>query len=246
MGRSFLLAVDESQASQNAAKWCCNTLVGPGDKIYLVTVTPPPTYSVAPAAPIATAGAVAALSMNWEQQRRAGGLFCCAASACELLPSRSMPVSGLPRKGVSSPAPCACRRSPIRLFPHVGPHLSSRQQFPAPCSRHTSAIFRLSPHPRKTGTWGNSPQAWWSTWVTLALSQHSNLHISDKKVASNPASTACFNFVQKLIYIHPDIYPDIQIFRYTSRYIYNHAVLQLVPNLEQHEVYCSYGARSSL
>lgn len=71
MGRSFLLAVDESQASQNAAKWCCNTLVGPGDKIYLVTVTPPPTYSVAPAAPIATAGAVAALSMNWEQQRRA-------------------------------------------------------------------------------------------------------------------------------------------------------------------------------
>lgn len=31
----------------------------------------PPTYSVAPAAPIATAGAVAALSMNWEAQRKA-------------------------------------------------------------------------------------------------------------------------------------------------------------------------------
>lgn len=71
MGRSWLLAIDESPPSKNGAKWCCNALVRPGDAVHLVAVTAPPTYSVAPAAPIATAGAVAALSMNWEAQRKA-------------------------------------------------------------------------------------------------------------------------------------------------------------------------------
>ncbi|GAB4816632.1 hypothetical protein N2152v2_003678 [Parachlorella kessleri] len=71
MGKSLLVAIDESVASKNAAKWCCNNLVKPEDTLHLVAVTAPPTYSVAPAAPIATAGAVAALSLNWEAQRKA-------------------------------------------------------------------------------------------------------------------------------------------------------------------------------
>lgn len=71
MGRSYLLALDESPVSKNAALWCCNNIARPDDTVHLVAVTSPPTYSVAPAAPIATAGAVAALSLNWEAQRKA-------------------------------------------------------------------------------------------------------------------------------------------------------------------------------
>ncbi|PRW59077.1 universal stress family isoform B [Chlorella sorokiniana] len=71
MGRSILVAVDASAASQAAALWAAHNLARPGDSLHVVAIAPPIAYAMTPAAPIASAGAVAALSLNWEQQRRA-------------------------------------------------------------------------------------------------------------------------------------------------------------------------------
>jgi hypothetical protein len=43
MGRSYLLAIDESPASKNAARWCCSNVIKEGDVLHLVAVTGKPT-----------------------------------------------------------------------------------------------------------------------------------------------------------------------------------------------------------
>ncbi|PSC72425.1 universal stress [Micractinium conductrix] len=70
-GRTLLVAVDDSPTSQNAALFAANNLARPSDALHLIAIAPPPSYAMTPAAPIASAGAVAALSINWEQQRKA-------------------------------------------------------------------------------------------------------------------------------------------------------------------------------
>ncbi|KAI7840515.1 hypothetical protein COHA_005814 [Chlorella ohadii] len=71
MGRSILVAVDASAASQAAALWAAHNLARPGDSLHVVAIAPPIAYAMTPAAPIASAGAVAALTVTWEQQRKA-------------------------------------------------------------------------------------------------------------------------------------------------------------------------------
>lgn len=73
MGRVIVAAVDSSDASQRAAAWALNNIARAGDAFHLLAVAPPPSYAMQPA-PIASAGAyiqVAAISINWEQQRKA-------------------------------------------------------------------------------------------------------------------------------------------------------------------------------
>ncbi|KAL4424950.1 hypothetical protein ABPG77_009679 [Micractinium sp. CCAP 211/92] len=70
MGRILLAAVDESPISQRAALWLLNSVARPGDDVHLLAIAPPPGFAMQPA-PIASAGAVAAISLNWEQQRKA-------------------------------------------------------------------------------------------------------------------------------------------------------------------------------
>ena len=57
-GRAFIVACDESAAAAAAATWCYGSMCRPGDRLELVAVTPPPTMSVSPPVPMATAGAV--------------------------------------------------------------------------------------------------------------------------------------------------------------------------------------------
>ncbi len=57
MGKTILIAVDDSPTSQNAALFGIN-LAKPGDEVRLIAVCPPPSYAMTPAAPIASAGAV--------------------------------------------------------------------------------------------------------------------------------------------------------------------------------------------
>lgn len=58
MGRVILVAVDSSPQSQATALWAVNNLAHDGDSVHLAVVAPPPAYSMTPAAPIASAGAV--------------------------------------------------------------------------------------------------------------------------------------------------------------------------------------------
>ena len=58
MGRSILVAVDASAASQSAALWAAHNLARPGDSLHIVAIAPPTAYAMTPAAPIASAGAV--------------------------------------------------------------------------------------------------------------------------------------------------------------------------------------------
>ncbi|KAL4434290.1 hypothetical protein ABPG75_000731 [Micractinium tetrahymenae] len=70
MGRKLLAAVDDSPTSHRAALWLLNNVARQGDDVHLLAIAPPPSYAMQPA-PIASAGAVAAISLNWEQQRKA-------------------------------------------------------------------------------------------------------------------------------------------------------------------------------
>lgn len=58
MGRSILVCVDGSAASQHAALWAANNLAREGDSVHFVAIAPPIAYAMTPAAPIASAGAV--------------------------------------------------------------------------------------------------------------------------------------------------------------------------------------------
>lgn len=58
MGRVILVAVDSSPQSQAAALWAAHNLAQEGDSVHLACVAPPPAYTMTPAAPIASAGAV--------------------------------------------------------------------------------------------------------------------------------------------------------------------------------------------
>ena len=68
MGRNLLVAVDSSPQSQAAALWAANNMAREGDTLSLVAVAPPPAYTMTPAAPIASAGAVR--QWAWGCQRR--------------------------------------------------------------------------------------------------------------------------------------------------------------------------------
>lgn len=58
MGRSILVAVDASEASQAVALWAAHNLARPGDSFHVVAIAPPIAYAMTPPAPIASAGAV--------------------------------------------------------------------------------------------------------------------------------------------------------------------------------------------
>ena len=65
MGRTILLAVDDSPTSQTAALWATNNVARSGDTLHFLAVAPPPAYAMTPAAPIASAGAV---RFAWQQR----------------------------------------------------------------------------------------------------------------------------------------------------------------------------------
>ncbi|GIL85082.1 hypothetical protein Vretimale_9891 [Volvox reticuliferus] len=69
--RRLLFCLDESKQSVRALEWTLLHLRRASDELHLVTVLPPLTYNVYPVAPVATGAAVAAVTHQWEAQRRA-------------------------------------------------------------------------------------------------------------------------------------------------------------------------------
>ncbi|GLC34202.1 hypothetical protein PLESTM_000169100 [Pleodorina starrii] len=69
--RRLLFCLDESKQSVRALEWTLLHLRRASDELHLVTVLPPLLYNVYPVAPVATGAAVAAVTHQWEAQRRA-------------------------------------------------------------------------------------------------------------------------------------------------------------------------------
>lgn len=69
--RTIYVAVDDSPHSKRAVQWAVrNTAVTQGeDELHIVTVLPPPPMPVAPGAPMATAGILAAQSIEAARKR---------------------------------------------------------------------------------------------------------------------------------------------------------------------------------
>lgn len=69
--RVIYVAVDDSPHSKRAVQWAVrNTAVTQGaDELHMVTVLPPPPMPVAPGAPMATAGILAAQSIEAARKR---------------------------------------------------------------------------------------------------------------------------------------------------------------------------------
>ncbi|KAG2423046.1 hypothetical protein HXX76_015562 [Chlamydomonas incerta] len=69
--RRVLFCLDESPQSIRGLEWTLLHLRRPSDELHLVTVLPPLAYNVYPVAPVATGAAVAAVTHQWDAQRRA-------------------------------------------------------------------------------------------------------------------------------------------------------------------------------
>ncbi|GFR44185.1 hypothetical protein Agub_g5360 [Astrephomene gubernaculifera] len=69
--RRLLFCLDESKQSVRALEWTLLHLRRASDELHLVTVLPPLAYNVYPVAPVATGAAVAAVTHQWDAQRRA-------------------------------------------------------------------------------------------------------------------------------------------------------------------------------
>ena len=65
--RKIALALDDSDCSIGAAKWAMKTIVRPDDEVHLLAVAALVTTGMAPAAPLATAGAVAAFTESYHE-----------------------------------------------------------------------------------------------------------------------------------------------------------------------------------
>lgn len=61
---------DHFQTSKPAFEWALKHLVDEDDDVHIITVLPPVAYSVTPVAPLATAGAVSAVTHQWEAQKK--------------------------------------------------------------------------------------------------------------------------------------------------------------------------------
>mmetsp|Transcript_32736 Transcript_32736/g.77628 ORF Transcript_32736/g.77628 Transcript_32736/m.77628 type:complete len:406 (+) Transcript_32736:74-1291(+) len=72
MGKTVMICVeDHFKSSRPAFEWSLNHIVEEDDELHVVTVLPSMAYSaVTPAVPLATAGAVTAVTNQWEAQRR--------------------------------------------------------------------------------------------------------------------------------------------------------------------------------
>lgn len=70
MVQTVFVSVDESAPAQHALKWAINQVLPPEGQLHIISVLPPASYAVTPTAPIATAGAVAAMSHTWEAQKK--------------------------------------------------------------------------------------------------------------------------------------------------------------------------------
>lgn len=69
--RKIVIALDDSACALTATKWALDTLATrPDDEIHLLAVQALITAGMAPAAPLATAGSVAALTANYQQALR--------------------------------------------------------------------------------------------------------------------------------------------------------------------------------
>ncbi len=69
--RRILVCLDESKQSVRALEWFLLHLRRASDELHLVTVLAPLTYPSYPIAPVATGAAVAAVTHQWDAQRRA-------------------------------------------------------------------------------------------------------------------------------------------------------------------------------
>lgn len=69
-GRKIIIAIDDSDCSLSAAKWAYITVVRPGDEVQLIGCQALISAGMAPAAPLATAGSVVALTANYQQALR--------------------------------------------------------------------------------------------------------------------------------------------------------------------------------
>ena len=69
-GKKIVIAIDDSDCSLSAAKWAYQTIIQPGDEVQLIACEALITAGMAPAAPLATAGSVAALTANYQQALR--------------------------------------------------------------------------------------------------------------------------------------------------------------------------------
>jgi len=66
----MLCVEDHFQTSKPAFEWALKHMVDEDDDVHIVTVLPPVAYSVTPVAPLATAGAVSAVTHQWEAQKK--------------------------------------------------------------------------------------------------------------------------------------------------------------------------------
>lgn len=109
-GRKILIAVDESQTSRRALGWALSHIFLPNDEVHLITVLPPIAYGVYPVAPVATAAGVAAVSRQWEAQKKhdedvaKDTLKAAVKLACSKykLPRTAVHTHGLPAAGGAS------------------------------------------------------------------------------------------------------------------------------------------------
>jgi nucleotide-binding universal stress UspA family protein len=70
-GCYVLVAIDDSPQSKRALQWAVrnSNVIGGNDELHLLVVLPPPPIPVAPTAPMATAGLLAAQSMEQARKR---------------------------------------------------------------------------------------------------------------------------------------------------------------------------------
>jgi len=71
MGKTVLICVEEHfKVSRPAFEWSLSHVVDADDELHIVTVLPPVVYGATPVAPLATAGAVSAITNQWDAQKR--------------------------------------------------------------------------------------------------------------------------------------------------------------------------------
>lgn len=146
MVTNIVCAVDDSPTAEGAGLWAARNLARPGDTLHFISTAPPPSYTMMPV-PIASSGAVssqlqlgpscmlplvpltancclhlqvAALSINWEQQRKADeeqcrqllvqvvdAAYCALARPCTDHDCDAPPLCS-PRCAAGSSAPRVC------------------------------------------------------------------------------------------------------------------------------------------
>jgi len=104
-GRKIGIALDNSDCARDAVKWAYNLIVRPDDEVHLVAVSIAIPAGMAPAAPLATAGAVSAIAESYhralkEEDTRVRELLkhykgdIIAHSSCAAVTTHALPPAG--------------------------------------------------------------------------------------------------------------------------------------------------------